>query len=273
MATNESLYRQADIIGAYRVTSAAELPNVSGATLQTAALSIGNFAFAGARLYRCTLATLGAATWELVDNFADPINSSVGDGLSVGFFIATAAGTIFAQSWDGRDISVANGVHAETGSFAYTLSGTDVPTTFGVQVQTIDVKAVCPIAYKSGAGTLALSIVAPGGAMAAVASNETVAALTRGLTLAEYTPGSGQYDFTVTGCGTAFVPVAVMNTSTADRAISCAVTGAPAAGVRVLTTVASTAAAVDLDFYLHVLPVASAGMAYDALHMVTIVRF
>lgn len=273
MASNESLYRQADIIGAYRVTSAAELPNVSGATLQTAALSIGNFAFAGARLYRCTLATLGAATWEVVTTFSDPVNQTSAGGIVVGSFVADGSGVIQAQNWNGQTISVANGTHAATGSFAYTLSGTDVPTDFGVQVQTIDVKAVCPIAYKSGAGTLALSIVAPGGAMAAVATNETVTALTRGLTLAAYTPGSGQYDFTVTGCGTAFVPFAVMNTSTADRAISCAVTGAPADGVRVLTTVASTAAAVDMDFYLHVQPVASAGMAYDAIHMVTICRF
>jgi hypothetical protein len=47
------------------VASAAQLPNVLGATIQDAALEVGDIAYVtGTGLYQCDVATLGAASWS-----------------------------------------------------------------------------------------------------------------------------------------------------------------------------------------------------------------
>lgn len=46
--------------------AAAQLPNVVGATVQTAELAVGDLASVAGILYVCTTATLGAAVWAVV---------------------------------------------------------------------------------------------------------------------------------------------------------------------------------------------------------------
>jgi hypothetical protein len=185
------------------VVSTAELPNVSGAVVQSYQLTIGDLCVAASELYVCTTSTEGAAAWAKVASAGETITTLITSGdVTVGGALGVTGATTFTGGVVGSLMQAARNVApaaATTGTDGVPANGTQFVT--GIRVENNmtltninyligsvgGTDKVYGVVYNSAGAVVIASSVSGGGATVGTAANiqtlavTTPTALTRGL--------------------------------------------------------------------------------------------